>query len=427
MPQGFSPIQNHILSRLKNAKSLRYSELQPDGVPNDLFNYHLQFLVKKGFVNRAGDGYSLAEAGIKHIADPDISTEEEKIASLFKANVITLVSRVRDGKIEILNQVRKSHPSFGKIGAMGGIVRKGESLEDAASRKLAAETGLVARFKVVGIERRMMYVANELFSDIIYGFLNKLQTSDYVDRMYAILLKGKLIPFIGKSIDIQAKSTCLLNQVNLFEHKNMINTNFELNNNSNINLIKEKESKKVASKIQYEQLMSSSFSIRYNDLSYKRKFDSESQVSNNNNNNNGQPTKSFQPKKLLIVDNATSNVKILHRLLEMRGHYCEVAVNGLIAVHMVNATLDMNTNDLYLRNYDAILMNLIMPVMDGCEATKEIRKLGYIGPIIGMTAGILHEDNDIFMDAGTTLVLPKPLDLHELHEVINNFPPHVTK
>jgi 8-oxo-dGTP pyrophosphatase MutT (NUDIX family) len=168
MPQNFSPIQNHILSKLKNAKSLRYSELQLGGIPNDLFNYHLQFLVKKGLVNRAGDGYSLSEAGIKHVADPDVSAEEEKIASLFKVNVITLVSRVRDGKIEILNQIRKSHPSFGKIGAMGGIVRKGESLEAAATRKLRVETGLVAQFKIVGIERRITYIDEKLFSDIIF-------------------------------------------------------------------------------------------------------------------------------------------------------------------------------------------------------------------------------------------------------------------
>lgn len=168
MPHHFSPIQNHILSKLKNAESLRYTDLKPPRIPNDLFNYHLQFLVRKKIVNRADDGYSLAEAGIKHVADPDIAIDEEKIASLFKVNVITLVSRINDGKIEILNQVRNSHPSFGKIGAMGGIVRKGESLEDAATRKLKEETGLDARFKIVGIERRMMYVNNRLFSDVLF-------------------------------------------------------------------------------------------------------------------------------------------------------------------------------------------------------------------------------------------------------------------
>ncbi len=167
--QTFSPIQNHILSRLKNAKTLRYSELQPHGIPNDLFNYHLQFLVKKGYVARFEDGYSLDEAGVKHVADPDLALGEEKIASTFKVNVITIVSRVGpDGKTQILNQVRKSHPSFGKVGVPGGIVRKGETIEAAAKRKLKAETGLVADFRIVGMERRFMYIDGNLFSDIFF-------------------------------------------------------------------------------------------------------------------------------------------------------------------------------------------------------------------------------------------------------------------
>jgi ADP-ribose pyrophosphatase YjhB (NUDIX family) len=168
MPQAFSPIQNHILSKLKNAKTLRYSDMQPEDIPNDLFNYHLQFLVKKGYVTRNDDGYALAEAGVKHVADPDVATEEKKIASTFKINVITIVSRMHSGKLEILNQIRKSHPSFGKVGVMGGIVRKGEPLEAAAKRKLKTETGLEADFRIVGIERRMLYQEDRLFSDIVF-------------------------------------------------------------------------------------------------------------------------------------------------------------------------------------------------------------------------------------------------------------------
>ena len=166
MPHIFSPIQNHILSKLKNAKLLRYSELQPDKVPNDLFNYHLQHLVKKGFVIRADDGYSLSEEGIKHVADP--VTTNDAITSLFKINVITIVSRIRDGQIEILNQIRKSNPSYGKVGVMGGVVLKGELIEPAATRKLKQETGLDAEFRLIGCERRIMYRGNELFSDLMF-------------------------------------------------------------------------------------------------------------------------------------------------------------------------------------------------------------------------------------------------------------------
>ena len=161
MNQDKSAIQNHIISKLKNAKLLRYSELQLKSVPNDLFNYHLQFLVKKGLVHRGDDGYSLAEPGIRKVADTEA-------ADLFKVNVITIVSRKNGKDIEILNQVRNSHPSFGKIGVMGGVVLKGEPLQDAAKRKLKAETGLDADFKVLGIERRMMYMGTELFSDIYF-------------------------------------------------------------------------------------------------------------------------------------------------------------------------------------------------------------------------------------------------------------------
>ncbi len=166
MLQNFSPIQNHILSRLKNAKNLRYSEMQPDKVPNDLFNYHLQFLVKKGMVIKSGDGYSLSENGIKHVADPH--PHNNALTSLFKINVITIVSRKVRGKIEILNQVRTSNPSYGKIGIMGGVVLKGELIEPAAKRKLKQETGLDADFRLVGCERRIMYKKGEIFSDVMF-------------------------------------------------------------------------------------------------------------------------------------------------------------------------------------------------------------------------------------------------------------------
>jgi len=168
MPQVFSPIQNHILSLLKNAKSLKYSHLQPKKIPNDLFNYHLQFLVKKGYVNKITQGYSLSPTGVKYVADYNPPTAESVSANLFKVNVLTIVSRKHEGKLQILNQLRTSNPSFGKVGVMGGVVRKEESIVAAAKRKLKVETGLDADFKLVGIERRIMYVNNELFSDVIF-------------------------------------------------------------------------------------------------------------------------------------------------------------------------------------------------------------------------------------------------------------------
>ena len=183
MEHHFSPIQNAIFARLKNSKSLRYSQIQPKHIPNDLFNYHLQFLVKKGFVKKsAKEGYSLSPAGVKHVADYNPAVPEGASANLFKVNVLTVVSRLNKSKLEILNQIRKSNPSYGKVGVMGGVVKKGESVEDAAKRKLKAETGLEATFKLVGMQRRIMYVKNEFFSDVLFPIA------------YADECEGELLP-----------------------------------------------------------------------------------------------------------------------------------------------------------------------------------------------------------------------------------------
>jgi len=125
-------------------------------------------LVKKGFIDKSAEGYSLSESGIKHVADFNPAVADKGSTNLFKVNVLTVLSRIKDKKIQILNQVRHSNPSFGKVGVMGGVVRKGESVEDAAERKLKTETGLSAKFRLIGIQRRIMYVKGELFSDVIF-------------------------------------------------------------------------------------------------------------------------------------------------------------------------------------------------------------------------------------------------------------------
>lgn len=161
-----SPIQNHIISRLKNADVLRYSDMKPDSIANDLYNYHLKELLRKQLVARSESGYHLSASGRQRVAD--IHHTSDQANRLFKLNVITIVSRVTDHGIEILNQVRGSQPSFGKVGVMGGTVIKGEPLLDAAARKLRDETGLTATFRLIGHERRISYEGDELFSDILF-------------------------------------------------------------------------------------------------------------------------------------------------------------------------------------------------------------------------------------------------------------------
>ncbi len=214
MTSKLSPIQDYIISKLKNADVLRYADLHPQGTPNDLFNYHLQHLVKKGLLTKENSKYYLSAQGLKYVADPHTSNKLED--ALFGVKVITIVSRTVGGKLEILNQIRKSNPSYGKVGVMGGVVLKGELFEDAASRKLRQETGLDAKFKILGCERRIMYKSGELFSDVLFviAFANKysgklIEDTDFGHNMWVpinIAIKNESSKFDSiKSIKIVLK------------------------------------------------------------------------------------------------------------------------------------------------------------------------------------------------------------------------------
>ena len=94
------------------------------------------------------------------------------------------------------------------------------------------------------------------------------------------------------------------------------------------------------------------------------------------------------PKKLkyslLVVDDSRLNRKMLVKCLTADGHVCFESADGLEAIAMVKERIDY-LNGGQGQPFDAILMDFIMPNMDGPTATKEIRDLGYTAPIFGVT------------------------------------------
>jgi 8-oxo-dGTP pyrophosphatase MutT (NUDIX family) len=176
-----SPIQNHIISRLKNADTLRYKDMKPKEVPNDLYNYHLKSLVSKKLVDKSQSGYCLSHLGREYVAD--IHHTSDQANRLFKINVITIVSRTHSGNLQVLVQERMSQPSYGIIGVMGGTILKGESMEEGARRKLNQETGLTAEFEIAGIERRQLYKNGDLFSDVLFPICYATQHSGDLQEM----------------------------------------------------------------------------------------------------------------------------------------------------------------------------------------------------------------------------------------------------
>ena len=109
------------------------------------------------------------------------------------------------------------------------------------------------------------------------------------------------------------------------------------------------------------------------------------------------------------------NAEILIDLLEMEGIEADHAENGKQAVEMYEQQPP--------NHYDAVLMDVRMPVMDGLEATRVIRELdrpdAKTVPIIAMTANAFDEDVQRSLQAGMTAHLSKPVEPERLYETLD--------
>ncbi|MDR0983629.1 MAG: response regulator [Ruminococcus sp.] len=112
----------------------------------------------------------------------------------------------------------------------------------------------------------------------------------------------------------------------------------------------------------------------------------------------------FKGKRMLLVEDIDINRMIVTALLEDTGMKIDEAENGALAVKMFESAKNNNIE------YDIILMDMQMPVMDGLTATKEIRKTDKEVPIVAMTANAFKEDADACYAAGMNAHISKPLD-----------------
>lgn len=124
--------------------------------------------------------------------------------------------------------------------------------------------------------------------------------------------------------------------------------------------------------------------------------------------------------KFLCAEDNELNAEILKMLLELKGASCTVYPNGK---EISDAFESVKSGD-----YDMILMDVMMPVMDGLEAARRIRNsknpLGKTIPIIAMTANAFVEDIQKSKEAGMDEHLSKPVDISALEQTVRRF--HVT-
>lgn len=115
-------------------------------------------------------------------------------------------------------------------------------------------------------------------------------------------------------------------------------------------------------------------------------------------------------KRLLLVEDNTVNMEIAKMILTQAGFTVETAENGQVGLNMVKASPD--------GYYDAILMDIQMPVMDGYTAARRIRALENKShaniPILAMTANAFKEDEEKAKEAGMQAHIAKPVDVKKL-------------
>ena len=116
------------------------------------------------------------------------------------------------------------------------------------------------------------------------------------------------------------------------------------------------------------------------------------------------------PLDILLVEDNAVNQKVALRFLQRIGYRADTAVNGLEAV-----------NTLESRHYDLVFMDLQMPIMDGIEASRQIRRrlpADRQPKIIALTANAMQGDRELCLSAGMDDYISKPVKIHEIDAAI---------
>ena len=125
----------------------------------------------------------------------------------------------------------------------------------------------------------------------------------------------------------------------------------------------------------------------------------------------------FSGKRVLLVEDNELNREIAQAILEETGFAVETAPDGTDAVDMVRQAEE--------GWYDAVLMDVQMPVMDGYEATRTIRALPRKDvrelPIIAMTANAMEEDKETALKNGMNAHIAKPLDIELFLNILGKY------
>jgi len=116
--------------------------------------------------------------------------------------------------------------------------------------------------------------------------------------------------------------------------------------------------------------------------------------------------------RVLLADDSSDNQRLVSLYVNKTGAEIELAGNGKIAFEHALAG-----------DFDLVLMDMQMPIMDGIETTHLLRQTGYSGPIVMLTANAFKEDRERCANAGCNDFLTKPIDQAAFYQVLNKYLP----
>ena len=118
----------------------------------------------------------------------------------------------------------------------------------------------------------------------------------------------------------------------------------------------------------------------------------------------------LQSRRILLAEDSADAQRLIAFMLHQEGAIVEVAENGRIAIDRVAETTGNGLGEAF----DVIVMDMHMPVMDGYEATAELRRQGFTAPIVALTAQVNPGDREKCLAAGCDDYLAKRVDRIQL-------------
>jgi signal transduction histidine kinase/ActR/RegA family two-component response regulator len=138
----------------------------------------------------------------------------------------------------------------------------------------------------------------------------------------------------------------------------------------------------------------------------------------------GQPAQRLAGR-ILLAEDGPDNQRLLGFVLRRAGAEVTVAENGQVALDQVLQPAFPSTDGPHrvAQPFDLILMDMQMPVMDGYEATRRLREMGYRGPIVALTAHAMSADREQCLQAGCDDYATKPVAIDQLLATVARYLP----